>query len=109
VVSNGDDELLKLGQNRHGWHFPQMQDGTYAGYHPGDSSEAIAHLSDLFKRGAQYVLLPQTAYWWLDFYPDLLRHLGCSEPAELSRTSALQIFRCRDLASLPVSRGTDTE
>jgi GT2 family glycosyltransferase len=109
VVSNGDDELLKLGANRHGWHFPQMQDGTYAGYHPGDSSEAIAHLSDLSKRGAQYVLLPQTAYWWFDFYPAFLRHLGCSEPAELSRTSALHIFRCSDLASLPVSHGADTE
>ena len=43
VVSNGDDELLQLGAERRGWHFPQMEDGTYAGYHPGDSAEAIAH------------------------------------------------------------------
>ena len=44
VVSNGDDELSKLGAARRGWHFPQMEDGTYAGHHPGDSAEAIAHL-----------------------------------------------------------------
>ena len=52
VVSSGDDELLKLGANRRGWHFPQMEDGTYAGYHPGDSAEAIAHLEALREKGA---------------------------------------------------------
>ena len=50
VVSNGDDELLELGAERRGWHFPQMEDGTYAGYHPADSAEAIAHCEAL--RGA---------------------------------------------------------
>ena len=53
VVSNGDDELLQLGADRRGWHFPQMEDGTYAGYHPGDSAEAIAHLEALCESGAR--------------------------------------------------------
>jgi hypothetical protein len=36
--------LLELGAERRGWHFPQMEDGTYAGYHHGDSAEAICAL-----------------------------------------------------------------
>ena len=53
VVSNGDDELLELGASRRGWHFPQIEDGTYAGHHPGDSAEAIAHLEAL-RQGARH-------------------------------------------------------
>ena len=58
VVSNGDDELLKLGASRRGWHFPQMEDGTYAGYHPGDRAEAIAHLEALRGEGRRVHRLP---------------------------------------------------
>ena len=68
VVSNGDDQLLDLGANRRGLHFPQMEDGTYAGHHPGDSSEAIAYIEALRQRGATFILFPETALWWLDFY-----------------------------------------
>ncbi len=53
VVSDGDDELLRLGASRRGWHFPQMEDGTYAGHHPGDSAEAIAHLESLREQGSR--------------------------------------------------------
>jgi len=71
VVSHGDDELLDLGAGRRGWHFPQMEDGTYAGHHPGDSAEAIAHLEALRGRGADYILFPETALWWLEYYDEL--------------------------------------
>jgi GT2 family glycosyltransferase len=79
VVSNGDDELLNLGANRRGWHFPQMEDGTYAGHHPGDSAEALAHLEALLNKGAEWILFPQTAYWWLAFYEELRERLMISE------------------------------
>jgi GT2 family glycosyltransferase len=76
VVSNGDDELLDLGAGRCGWHFPQMDDGTYAGYHPGNSVEVIAHLESLRQKGAEYLLFPDTAGWWLEFYGGMHRWLG---------------------------------
>jgi GT2 family glycosyltransferase len=76
VVSSGDDELLNLGAERHGWHFPQMEDGTYAGYHPADSAEAIAHLETLCERGAEWILLPQTAFWWFEFYKEFAASLA---------------------------------
>ena len=74
VVSKGDDELLKLGTGR-AWHFPQSANGTYTGHHPADSAAAIAHLEEVRARGADYLLFPSTAFWWLDFYADFRHHL----------------------------------
>jgi GT2 family glycosyltransferase len=84
VVSNGDDELLQLGADRRGWHFPQMEDGTYAGYHPGNSTEAIAHLRALRERGAEFIVFPDTAAWWLDHYAELRRWLESSGRSDFS-------------------------
>jgi GT2 family glycosyltransferase len=74
VVSRGDDELVDLGE-RAAWHFPQTDHGEYAGHHPGDGAEAVAHLEELRTRGAEYLVVPRSAYWWLDFYTDLALHL----------------------------------
>jgi glycosyltransferase involved in cell wall biosynthesis len=74
VVSKGDDRLLQI-DDRHATHFPQNGDGVYAGYHPTDSAMAIDHLEDRRKHGAQFFVLPNTAFWWLDHYVDLKNHL----------------------------------
>jgi 2-polyprenyl-3-methyl-5-hydroxy-6-metoxy-1,4-benzoquinol methylase/spore maturation protein CgeB len=74
VISKGDDELLKL-DGRLGWHFPQTTGGVYAGFHPANSAEAIAHLETLRGKGAEYLLVPGTSFWWLDFYTEFRRHL----------------------------------
>jgi hypothetical protein len=79
VVSRGDDELLKLAV-RDAWHFPRNEDGRYAGYHPEDSAAAISHLEELRAAGAGYLLLPSTAFWWLDYYDEFSRHLERYEP-----------------------------
>jgi hypothetical protein len=77
VVSRGDEELLKL-QRRKGWHFPQAEHGEYAGYYPVDSAGAIAHLEALRARGADFLLFPSTAFWWLDYYKEFKQPLdGC--------------------------------
>jgi hypothetical protein len=75
VVNKGDDNLLHLG-DRTGWHFPQMPDGTYAGHYPADSEAAISHLEEVRDAGADYLLLPATALWWLDHYADLKDYLA---------------------------------
>lgn len=74
VVSKGDDELLKL-DGRRAWHFPQTEDGTYIGYYPANSTEAIAHLEVLRVKGGDFLLLPDTAFWWLDYYREFHQHL----------------------------------
>jgi hypothetical protein len=74
MVNRGDEELLELDGQR-AWHFPQTEDGVYAGYYPADSAEAIAHLEELRKKGADFLLFPSTAFWWLEHYPEFRRHL----------------------------------
>ncbi|HJS50137.1 MAG TPA: glycosyltransferase family 2 protein [Gaiellaceae bacterium] len=96
VVSGGDDQLLELGANRHGWHFPQTEDGIYAGHHPADSAAAIAHLGKLREMGAEYVVFPATARWWLDYYGDLRRIL---DPLAFLETDACSVYKLALIAS----------
>lgn len=88
VVSKGDDRLLRI-EGRSGWHFPRTADGRYAGYHPADSEEAVAHLERLRQQGADYILFPQTSLWWLDHYSGLKRHLEAKYEARSTELGAL--------------------
>jgi hypothetical protein len=74
IVSRGDDELLRV-DGRRAWHFPRTIDGAYAGHHPADSREAIAWLEAEHAAGAEYVVFPATATWWLQHFGELRRHL----------------------------------
>jgi hypothetical protein len=75
VVSRGDTSLLSLPGSTAA-HFPQDEAGEYAGHHPRDSSAAIAALEELRRRGAEYLVIPTTARWWLDYYSELATHLA---------------------------------
>jgi hypothetical protein len=74
VVSRGDEQLVTL-PGRRGWHFPQAESGVYAGHHPADSDAAIAHLERLRARGARYLVIPRTSFWWLEHYRGFAAHL----------------------------------
>lgn len=78
VVSRGDDELLRI-EGRAGEHFPQREDGVYAGYYPADGRDAISHLEEICaKKEVHYLLFPAVAFWWLEHYPELKIHLESS-------------------------------
>ena len=91
VVSKGDEELLKL-NNLTAWHFPQDEDGGFTGFYPADSKEAIAHLESLRSRGGDYLLIPETSLWWLDYYSGFKRHLESRYRVEASHEMACVIF-----------------
>lgn len=74
VISRGDEALLDL-RGRTGWHFPQTDDGVYAGFYPDGSETAIAHLEALRAKGAGYLLVPQTSGWWLRHYTGFREYL----------------------------------
>jgi hypothetical protein len=74
VVSRGDAELLDL-DGRRGWHFPQDEEGAWAGYYPGNSAAAVAHLESLRVKGGRYLLFPADAFWWLDHYSEFRQYL----------------------------------
>ena len=75
VATKGDDRLLELG-DAVGWHFPRMDDGNYAGFNPPDGRWAIEQLQHVRAAGAEYLVLPATAYWWRGFYPEFAQWLG---------------------------------
>jgi GT2 family glycosyltransferase len=74
VINKGDVELLKL-EGQRGWHFPRQEDGQYAGHYPAAGVEAVEHLEELRAKGCEYLVLPRTALWWLEHYPDFAQHL----------------------------------
>ncbi len=75
VASKGDAALVEM-PGLVAAHFPQDSHGGYAGYHPHDSAAATAELEELRRRGAEYLVLPETSRWWLDFYGELASHLA---------------------------------
>jgi hypothetical protein len=74
VISKGDDELLKLGK-RTTFHYPPTENGSYAGFYPKDSGEAISQVVSLRKQGCEYFVVPETARWWLSHYEGLRVYL----------------------------------
>jgi GT2 family glycosyltransferase len=90
VATKGDPELLNL-NGRIGWHFPRTSEGGYAGYYPGCSLSAIAHLEALRAEGGQYFLLPATAFWWLDHYVAFRQHLETYYP---------QVWKAEDICAI---------
>lgn len=94
VVNKGDETLLRIDGCR-AWHFPQDQHGVYAGHHPADSAAAISQLEALRAKGAQFVAFPSTAFWWLEHYDGLRRHLHerCVTVAEAEHCKVFQLWR----------------
>jgi GT2 family glycosyltransferase len=79
VVSRGDRELVDIDARR-GLHFPQDATGGYLGHHPRDSEDAVAQLETLRAAGAEYLVLPSTASWWLEHYVGFGEHLRAHYP-----------------------------
>lgn len=94
IVSKGDDRLLKIDQGR-GWHFPQNSEGTYSGYYPQNDIAAISHLEVLRSRGAQFFVVPATAFWWFEHYSGFDRHLRASYRVVHEDTETCTIFDLR--------------
>jgi glycosyltransferase involved in cell wall biosynthesis len=104
VASRGDEGLVEL-TGREAWHFPQLEDGTYAGHYPADDREAIAHLEELRERGADYLVLPATSLWWLDHYEGFRRHLERYRRSSEDRDTAV-IYELSEPAEVEEERTT---
>jgi hypothetical protein len=99
VAGKGDEGLLKLDGLR-AWHFPQTLDGVYSGSNPASSLAAIAQLEALRLKGADFLLLPSTAYWWLDHYTAFKDHLRGRYREVVRQADTCLIVDLREL-SLP--------
>jgi hypothetical protein len=89
---------LNLGSCR-AEHYPQGDAGVFAGHHPESSEEAIAQLERLRANGAEYLLIPETSMWWLDYYVEFRQHLERGNP-EILRDGSCTIFALNASASI---------
>jgi len=92
VISKGDEDLLHLAPCR-GTHFPQREDGVYAGYYPADDDAAIRHLTELQQRGAEFLLIPETSLWWLKHYSKFAEHLNSHHERVIDEPEQCIMFR----------------
>jgi ATP-binding cassette subfamily B protein len=104
VATKGDSVLLDL-DGRRAWHFPQDLGGGYAGHYPGDSGEAIRHVERLRELGADFLVFPSTALWWLEHYPGLSEHMG-NRYRKIRRDGAGVVYSLRQ--GTPVQRSFST-
>ena len=95
VVSKGDEQLIQFDRQQ-GWHFPQNDDGRYANVYPADSAEAIAQLECIRGKGATHLLLPEPAYWWLEFYSDFKNHLTSKYDLVLEQDETCLVYDLRN-------------
>jgi len=107
VVSKGDNELLRLG-GRDSAHFPQTEAGVYLGHHPADSGAVIAHLETQRRRGADYLLLPSTSLWWLEYYGDFSDHLDRTGTLVVERADTCRVYALSPEAAARAQQVADT-
>ena len=71
------------------------QGGAYENLSLRDSNDAISRLEAIRTQGAQYLLLPATAFWWLDRYQEFREHLEAHYPVVVRDEDTCVIFNLR--------------
>jgi len=116
VISKGDDRMVESDQQK-ARHFPAAHDGSFLWYHPASDEQAIAALIDDEAIGLTHLIVPSTAFWWLDHYLGFKRYLDEHyQPLPTSSANVLVFQGLRraldssraDTSSLPTNLPTTT-
>ena len=80
------------------------QGGTFDSSIPQDSADAISRLEAVRARGAQYLVLPATAFWWLEKYRSFAEYLEARYPVIVRDNNCCVVFQMEpsDRAAEPV-------
>jgi hypothetical protein len=73
VVPDGGS-LVKL-TGPEAWQFPRTEGGRFADSFPADTAVALANLKALAANGVRFLVVPETAFGWLESAGELRRHL----------------------------------
>src|SRR5215207_944051 len=95
VVSKGDERLLRI-DGRRACHFPQIEDGTYAGHYPADAAAAVKQLQELLDRGVTHLVFPSTSLWWLTHYDALSEYLDGRHERVWEEPDTCVVYRLRE-------------
>jgi GT2 family glycosyltransferase len=91
VLSRGDEGLVTF-EGRQGRHFPATEEGLWVGHNPANSEEAVALLEKAREQGGQFLVVPETGFWWLDYYEGFGRHLTERYPTVVRDEDTCVIF-----------------
>ena len=85
----GDPTIFYYGE-RKGWHFLE-RNAIYNG-NPDDSDQAIENFQRLRSRGATHFVFTNNTFWWLQSYPEFVRHLS-KHATLIETTPGFRIYR----------------
>ena len=92
AITEGRHALLNL-EGRPTWPIPRTKEGVYCGPYPASDGDAIAQVERAREDGAEFLLIPKSSFWWLDYYDGLRRHL-----ASRYRVAFYHALRCMVIA-----------
>lgn len=101
VVSKGDDDIVNF-DGIEGWHFPRAADGSYAGFYPADDNHAVTLLKEQRRLGANHLVVPESASWWLDHYKRFAEYLATNSRSVVREEGVGVLYNLRLPASEPV-------
>lgn len=96
VVSRGDEDLLSLGA-AFAEHFPGDESGAWLGWYPESGAQAAALLEKAVSRSVEYLLVPDTASWWLQKYPELAESLERDWSELIRDDGTCVVYRRKDV------------
>ena len=88
--------------------FPAIR-GAYAGHHPADSGEALTHLRQLYTKGAQYLVFPWTAHWWLSTIANSRHHSPSAHELICRAHGTCVIYALRESVAFDAFEGRRSE
>jgi GT2 family glycosyltransferase len=91
VITRGDEAMLDV-PDVVAEHFPHSADGSYAGAYPEDGVAAVEALKHALVEGAEYLVVPSFAMWWLEFYRDLTDYLATSGRLILDEQEVVKVY-----------------
>lgn len=100
VISKGDEALLRV-PGLSAVHFPADESGGYAGFYPADGEDALAHLASVARDGAGYLVIPDTARWWLEYYAELADYLRARCITVIDEPGACAVFELPAVSQEP--------
>jgi GT2 family glycosyltransferase len=91
VIHEGDFDLLRVGRRRT-WAFPAAELEPLRESWPANAVAAVAHLEALRAEGGDALVVPRTAFWWLEHFPGFRHHLERRYPLLLDDADC-RVFR----------------
>jgi len=91
LVASGGDYGLLYQNGRYSLHFPRGRDYLHIPLDPSEGDRAVTNLEELRGEGAEYLVVPEHTFEWLERCEMLREHLDSSYPCV--RDEAARIYR----------------